>query len=212
MNEIQLEYNKQFEKQLKALCNTTIQALIDTYMFMFPAAYKYEDTNTYLFRYTFYAIRQRTVLSVRKLIEPSGKGKDKITIQSIVELATKQDFLFLSEKEKTALSADFDNLFNSEHTKRVKDFRNAFCHNIPDNDEVMCYYKDFMYIVNEAIHILGQLYTKVFNTIPTFFAETRNIAEFIAADYWESISKASGLSNNREDINARLDQLLNRKF
>lgn len=42
-----------FEKQLKALCSTTIQALIDTYMFMFPVAYKYEDTNTYLFRYTF---------------------------------------------------------------------------------------------------------------------------------------------------------------
>lgn len=212
MNEIQLEYSKQFERQLKTLRTATLQALIDTYMFMFPVAYRHDNTNTHLFRYTFYAIRQRTVLSVRKLIEPSGKGKDKITIQSIVEFAIKPDFLLLSEKEKRALSADFDNLFSSEHTKRIRDFRNAFCHNIPDNNEVMCYHKDFMYIIDGAIHILEQLYTKAFNTIPTFFAETRNIAEFLAADYWESISKASGLSNNREDINARLDQLLNGKF
>lgn len=140
MDEIQLEDNKQFERQLKTLCSATLQALIDSYMFMFPAAYRYDNTNTHLFRYTFYAIRQRTVLSVRKLIEPSRKGKDKITIQSIVELAIKPDFLLLSEKEKIALSVDFYNLFSSEHTKRVRDFRNAFCHNTPDSDEVSIFY------------------------------------------------------------------------
>ncbi len=98
MSEIQQEYYKQLQKQLKIMCSATIHALIDTYMLMFLEAYKHENKNTFMFRYTFYAFQQRAMLSVRKLIEPSGKNKT--TIDSIVKLATKPDFSFLSEQEK----------------------------------------------------------------------------------------------------------------
>lgn len=156
MSEIQQEYYKQLQKQLKIMCSATIHALIDTYMLMFPEAYKHENKNTFMFRYTFYAFQQRAMLSVRKLIEPSGKNKT--TIDSIVKLATKPDFSFLSEQEKTALKADYDVLFNSEETKRIKEFRDALCHNLLDGDKAMYYYNDFMFIVSGSIHILEQLY------------------------------------------------------
>lgn len=212
MDITQAKYYQQLERQLKIVCSATIQAYIDTNMFMFPAAFKHQNQNTQVYLYTFYAIRQRAVLSVRRLIEPSGKGNDRITIQSIVKLATKPDFLFLSEKEKGALTLDFDTLFNSEHTKRIKNFRDSLCHNMPDKEDIMCYYKDFMYIIESAIYILKQLYSKAFGYTPTFFIEARDIALFLAKEYWQSISKAAGMAENRNDINARLDQLLNGKF
>lgn len=115
MSEIQKQYYQQLQNQLKIMCSATIHALIDTYMLMFPEAYKQENKNTFMFRYTFYAFQQRAMISVRKLIEPSSKNK--ITIESIVKLATKPDFSLLSEKEKAALKADYDELFNSEETK-----------------------------------------------------------------------------------------------
>ncbi|MDD5021620.1 MAG: hypothetical protein PHR82_05725 [Endomicrobiaceae bacterium] len=212
MDTVQAKYNEELKYQLKIVCSATIHALIDTHMFMFPEAYQQKNKNTHVYLYTFYAIRQRAILAVRKLIEPSGKNNDKITLQSIVKLATKSDFLLLTEKEKTALSADFDILFNSEYTKRVKAFRDSFCHNMPDKGEVKSYYKDFMYIINGAIYILEQLYLIFFSTTPIFFKEARDIAIFLSKEYWQSISKATEMATNRNDINTRLAQLLNGKF
>ena len=180
------------------MCSATIHALIDTYMLMFPEAYKQENKNTFMFRYTFYAFQQRAMISVRKLIEPSSKNK--ITIK----LATKPDFSLLSEKEKTALKADYDELFNSEETKRIKEFRDALCHNLLDGDKAMYYYNDFMFIVSGSIHILEQLYLIVLSSLPTFFVEARNIAEYLAANYWQAFDKAAKNSNNNHDINTKL--------
>ena len=202
MSEIQQEYYKQLQKQLKIMCSATIHALIDTYMLMFPEAYKHENKNTFMFRYTFYAFQQRAMLSVRKLIEPSGKNKT--TIDSIVKLATKPDFSFLSEQEKTALKADYDVLFNSEETKRIKEFRDALCHNLLDGDKAMYYYNDFMFIVSGSIHILEQLYLIVMSSLPTFFADARN--------YWKALDTAAKNSNNNHDINAKLQKLLDGEF
>ena len=210
MSEIQQEYYKQLQKQLKIMCSATIHALIDTYMLMFPEAYKHENKNTFMFRYTFYAFQQRAMLSVRKLIEPSGKNKT--TIDSIVKLATKLDFSFLSEQEKTALKADCDVLFNSEETKRIKEFRDALCHNLLDGDKAMYYYNDFMFIVSGSIHILEQLYLIVMSSLPTFFADARNIAEYLAANYWKALDTAAKNSNNNHDINAKLQKLLDGEF
>lgn len=212
MDMIQAKYHEQLKHQLKIVCSSAICALIDTHMFMLPETYQQKNKNTHVYLYTFYAIRQRAILSVRKLIEPSGKNNDKITLQSIVKLATKSDFLLLTEKEKTGLAADFDILFNSEYTKRVKAFRDSFCHNMPDNYEIKCYYKDFMYIVEGAIYILKQLYLIEFAIIPNFFIEARNMAIFLSNEYWQSISKATETATNIKDINTRLDQLLNGKF
>ncbi|MDR2902873.1 MAG: hypothetical protein LBU87_07225 [Lactobacillales bacterium] len=207
----QAKYYKQLERELKIVCSATIQAYIDTNMFMFPAAFKHENQNTQVYLYTFYAIRQRAVLSVRRLIEPAKKN-DKVSLESVVKLATKSDFHILSEEEKAILSKEFNALFNSEHTKRIKDFRDSLCHNMPDKEDIMCYYKDFMHITNEAMYILESLYIKAFKTTPTFFLEARDIALFLSKEYWQSISRAAGTADNKNGINARLDQLLNGKF
>lgn len=112
MDKIQRKNNKKFSKYLKIICGKTMQALLDSYMFMFPAAYKYDNKNTFMFRYSYYAFRQRAILSVKKLVEPAKT--DKITLQSLVQFLTQPDTTILSEKEKTALKADYDTLFNSE--------------------------------------------------------------------------------------------------
>ncbi|MGB2579563.1 hypothetical protein AAIR98_001482 [Elusimicrobium simillimum] len=212
MNTLQEKYHKELERQLKILCSATVQAFIDTHMFMFPVAYKHKNQHTQVYLYTFYAIRQRATLSVRKLIEPAGKGNDKITIQSIVKLVTKPDFLLLSEKEKAYVSGDFDKLFNSEHTKRMKAFRDSYCHNINYEDEVMCYYKDFMHIVSTSMNILEQLYMITFRTIPTFFTEARDIAIFLSQEYWKAINNAARSANKNNEVNARLEQMLRGEF
>ena len=201
---------KLLEKLLTKVCSDTISAYIDANMFMFPAGYKLDNQNTRMYLYTWYAIRQRAILSIKKLIELSGK--DKITVHSIVKLTTKPDFHLITEEEKKALSADFETLFTSEYAKRVKEFRDAFCHNIPDRDEAMCYYKDFMYIIDDVIYILSSLYRIIFDKEPTFFIEARDIALTLAPEYWEALSKAAGTANNNQTINIRLDQLLSGKF
>lgn len=118
MDEIQRKDNKEISKYLKIICGKTMQALLDSYMFMFPAAYKYDNKDTFMFRYSYYAFRQKAILSVKKLIEPAKT--DKITLQYLVQLLTQSDISILSEQGKVALKADYDTLFSSEHALRIK--------------------------------------------------------------------------------------------
>ena len=179
-------------------------------MFMFPAAYKYDNKDTFMFRYSYYAFRQKAILSVKKLIEPAKT--DKITLQYLVRLLTQPDITVLSEQEKIALRADYETLLNSEYATRIKKFRDAFCHNLSDSNEVMCYHKDIMYVINGALHILEQLYTLTEMSSPTFFVEARNIAEYLASNYWKAFDMAASNSNNNDTINAKLQKLLDGEF
>ena len=69
-----------------------------------------------------------------------------------------------------------------------------------------------MFIVSGSIHILEQLYLIVMSSSPTFFADARNIAEFLASNYWKALDIAAKNSNNNHGINAKLQQLLNGEF
>lgn len=210
MDEIQRKDDKEISKYLKIICGKTMQALIDSYMFMFPAAYKYDNKDTFMFRYSYYAFRQKVILSVKKLIEPAKT--DKITLQYLVRLLTQPDITVLSEQEKIALRADYETLLNSEYATRIKKSRDAFCHNLSDSNEVMCYHKDIMYVINGALHILEQLYTLTEISSPTFFVEARNIAEYLASNYWKALDMAASNSNNNDTINAKLQKLLDSEF
>ncbi len=210
MDEIQRKDNKEISKYLKIICGKTMQALLDSYMFMFPAAYKYDNKDTFMFRYSYYAFRQKAILSVKKLIEPAKT--DKITLQYLVQLLTQSDISILSEQGKVALKADYDTLFSSEHALRIKKFRDAFCHNLSNSNEAMCYHKDIMYVINGSLHILEQLYTITELSLPTFFTEARNIAEYLASNYWKALDIAAKNSNNNHDINAKLQKLLDGEF
>lgn len=65
------KYSKQLKEHITIVYSNAVNALIDTYIFMCPAVYKFSHTDTHLFRYSYYAARQRAVISVRKPIEPS---------------------------------------------------------------------------------------------------------------------------------------------
>ena len=116
MDEIQRKDNKEISKYLKIICGKTMQALLDSYMFMFPAAYKYDNKDTFMFRYSYYAFRQKAILSVKKLIEPAKT--DKITLQYLVQLLTQSDISILSEQGKVALKADYDTCLKNKKIQR----------------------------------------------------------------------------------------------
>lgn len=65
------KYSKQLKEHITIVYSNAVNALIDTYIFMYQAVYKLSHTDTHLFRYSYYAVRQRAVISVRKPIEPS---------------------------------------------------------------------------------------------------------------------------------------------
>ena len=210
MENVQQEYKRELERQISLVCRDTIGAIFDFHMFMFPKAFWHKNQNTRMYYYTWYAIRLRTVVSVRKLIEPAGKNK--VNIKTIVDLVTLPENTIISDKEKKAVLADFETLFNSEHTKRIKRFRDSVVHSVPNNDEILCYYKDFMYILNGAMYILEALYIIVFKKEPTFFYEIRDIALELSNEYWSSLSNVAGNAKENQKINTRLYQLLDGKF
>ena len=69
-----------------------------------------------------------------------------------------------------------------------------------------------MFIVSGSIHILEQLYLIAMSSLPTFFTEARNIAEYLASNYWKALDIAAKNSNNNHDINAKLQKLLDGEF
>lgn len=69
-----------------------------------------------------------------------------------------------------------------------------------------------MYVINGCLHILEQLYTITESSLPTFFADAHNIAEYLAANYWKALDTAAKNSNNNHDINAKLQKLLDGEF
>lgn len=69
-----------------------------------------------------------------------------------------------------------------------------------------------MYVINGALHILEQLYTLTEMSSPTFFVEARNIAEYLASNYWKALDMAASNSNNNDTINAKLQKLLDGEF
>ena len=206
----QEQYRNQFEKQLTIVCCDAEGALIDTYMFMYPAANRQLYSSTHLYIYSLCTIRQRAILSVKKLIEPSGK--DRINVHSIVEMILKPDFDLMSKIDKQTLSNLFFELFNSDAALRVKNFRDAFCHNIPNNDEAFVFCKDVMHIMNGVLFILSTLYREVLKKDVDIFVESKEIATVLSQDYWNGINSAAKTVDSRVAMRKRLDQLLNREF
>jgi len=210
MTTIQQKYRQQLEKQLPIVCSQAVGAYLDSCMFMYPDAVEHLRSNTHLFLYSYYAIRNRAILSAKKLIEPSGKTK--INLDSIVKIITKPDCDILQEKQKQDLIGWFNDVQKSEHGMRLKNFRDAIAHNVPDGDKAMIIYNDLKFTVSDAMDILERLYIDVFGRMPRFFDEIPYIAGPLSKDYWEAIDKAAKKAPVRGKELTRLNQLLRWDF
>ncbi|MCL2749062.1 MAG: hypothetical protein FWE50_03230 [Alphaproteobacteria bacterium] len=206
MATIQQQYRQQLEKQLPIVCSQAIGAYLDSCMFMYPDAVPKLQSNTHLFLYSYYAIRNRAILSAKKLIEPAGKSK--VNLDSIVKIITKPDCDILQAKQKQDLTDWFNNIQKSEHGVRLKNFRDAIAHNMPDGDKAMIIYNDLKYTVSDAMDILERLYIDVFGKMPHFFDEIGYISKILVKDYWETVDKAAKKAPVRTKELARLSQLL----
>lgn len=205
-------YKELLEKQLPIVCGNALGAYLDTNIFMFPDAFRTFRTDTHLFAYSYYAIRDKTILAVKKLIEPSGKSK--VNVDSIIKIISAPDCPYLSQQDKEDIAHDFNELQQSESALRLKKFRDVIAHDLPDSNDVMILYKDLMNTVEEILNILCFVYVAVFkeNKMDAACAEMKEIARFLADDYWRAIGLISQQMPKRASKVARLNKLLHGQF
>ena len=159
--------------------------------------------SNFLFDYSYYSIRERAIISTKSIIEPSGK--DRLTIEKIIKKLQQE------EKYKqfaNRLHERYKELFDSEEAKRVKDFRDALCHNVENASEKMIYCKDIMTIIADVMDILNGIYQYVFNRNNEDFYKIRNLSMTLADDYWKGICEQADKMPNRHEELLELQKLI----
>lgn len=96
----------------------------------------------------------------------------------------------------------------SDGAKRLKDFRDAVCHNIEDKDQAMIFCKDIMSIISDVIGILEDIYADVFQTRNNSFYKIREIAYVLLSDYWNAIFEQAKKMPNRLNELKELQKML----
>ena len=207
--------NKSLEDIFKTVCPYVISAYIDTVIFLKGVDSKFFDDGCHLYRYSFYAVRQRTIIAVKKLIEPSTK--DKISIHSIIKFiqqdkeAIKSRFPHL-EENIDLISKTYEELKSSEGANRLKDCRDAICHNLKESNLSYVKCGDLMQIMSFSLSLVDYIYQKMYAKDAVFLTEIRNIAQILAHDYWAGLEKAARQTDSRHGIVNRLDSILKGNF
>lgn len=191
MIELKQKYRQELEKIVSELLNKAISAYIDSCIFL--TSYNPEiniNQHAFVFRYSFYAIQQRLIIAVKKLVEPANV--DKITMFSIGKIIERPDFcedLYDKNGIKYIYTDRLQKIFRSKHTERLKNTRNILCHNICNNDkEPMCYCKDFMNVLQECLNILLDVREQVLGLTDINFQQIKDLALKMAKDYWGCIN------------------------
>lgn len=197
------------------VCADAINAYIDTVIFIMGIKCSYPDNGCHLYRYSFYSIRQRTILSVKKLIEPSGK--DKININTIIKQLDKNSDLFKDrfpswKADMDFLSKTYEELIESDAAKRLKVFRDSICHNTEENAEIMVYCKDLMRATKFVLDVLSYVYFVLYEKDADFLLEVRNMAHILAHDYWDGLYAAVKQTEPRHAMVNRLQDILDGNF
>ena len=194
MIEMKAKDKEELEKIVSILLNNSISAYIDSYIYL--TSYNQEiNTNqhTFVFRYSFYAIQQRLIISVKKLLEPAKT--DKITMFSIGKIIERPDFcdnLYDKNGIKYIYTDRLNLIFNSVHAKRLKNTRDIFCHNLcNESKEPVCYCKDFMNVLQECLNILLDVREQVLGLTDINFQQIKDLALKIAEDYWSCINSGA---------------------
>ena len=81
-----------------------------------------------------------------------------------------------------------DILLKSEPFKRVRKIRNAFCHNLANSDQTVCFNRDILNLINDCLCVLTDLYAFIGEELPDF-TEMKSAAREMAIIYWDNITK-----------------------
>ena len=188
-------YNiEEYKKELDALSSAVLKAYFDSTMFIIivPIVNDRRKTSNFLFDYSYYSIRERAIIATKSIIEP--KGKNRLTLEKVIkELQQSNDY----NKFANEMYLKYQELFNSNGTKRVKEFRDSLCHNITEDAQKMIYCKDIMIIIDGVMKILNNIYQKVFNTRNEDFYKIQQISMTLANDYWSAICEQADKMPNR---------------
>lgn len=200
------EYNiKEYRKTLDALSSAVLKAYLDSAMFMrvVPIANDKRKTSNFLFDYSYYSIRERAIIATKSIVEP--KGTDKLTIENVIkELQQMDEYKQFADE----MYAKYKELFNSDGTKRVKEFRDSLCHNLENDSERMIYCPDILVIIDDVMKILNNIYQYVFNTINDDFYKIQHISKTLADDYWTAICEQADKQPNRHKELTELQRIL----
>lgn len=194
MIEMKTKDKEELEKTVSLLLNKAISAYIDSYIYL--TSYNQEistNQHTFVFRYSFYAIQQRMIIAVKKLLEPAKT--DKITMFSIGKIIERPDFcdnLYDKNGIKYIYTDRLNLIFKSVHAKRLQNTRDIFCHNLcNESKEPVCYCKDFMNVLQECLNILLDVREQVLGLTDINFQQIKDLALKIAEDYWSCINSGA---------------------
>ncbi len=168
------------------LFKMALSAYVDCFIYLESHLRK---NNSFIFIYSRSAIQERLIIAVKKLIEPAKS--DKLTMFSIGKIIEKPDFCdSLQDKKgiKYIYTDRLKEIFNSVHAKRLKDMRDAFCHNFCDEKNgIRGYCKDFMIVLQECLNILSDVKEQILDQPETRFQQVKDLALKISKDYWNCV-------------------------
>lgn len=201
------KYNmKEYRNKLDALSSAVLKTYLDSAMFVIivPIANDKRKTSNFLFDYSYYTIRERAIIAAKSIVEP--QGKNKLTIEKVIkELQQKEKYKQFADE----MYAKYKELFNSDGTKRVKEFRDSLCHNLENDSEKMIYCHDILVIIDDVMKILNNIYRHVFNTTNEDFYKIQHISMMLADDYWGAICEQADKQPNRYKELTELQKILN---
>lgn len=206
---------KDFKSIFCVVCADAIKAYIDTVVFLTGMVSRKPDKDNHLYRYSFYAIRDKTIISVKKLIEPDNK--DRKNIRSIIKQlettsAEVENKIPHWQENIDLMSKMYAELVNSDGAHRLQDFRNAICHCIHNGKERKIYCKDLIRVTTFSLDLLAYVYSILYDKKAHFLLETRKIAHVLAKDYWDGVCIAGRKAPLRHKMTNRLQDILDGKF
>lgn len=175
---------QEYRKNLDALSSAVLRAYLDSVMFLIivPIANDKRKTSNFLFDYSYYSIRERTIIAAKSLIEP--QGKNKLTLEKVIKDLQQNDKY---KQYADAMYSRYKELFDSDAAKRVKKFRDSLCHNIKEDDNINIYCDDILMLIDDVMKILVDIYQHIFNIKNENFYKIQNISKILADDYWGAI-------------------------
>ena len=192
---------QKYKKTLDTVSSKVLKTYLDSTMFIWIVKFANDKrrTSNFLFDYSYYSIREKSIIGTKSIIEP--KGKNRLTIDRVIkELQRNDEYKQFADE----LYAKYDELLHSEGAKRVKDFRDSLCHNIENDSGIMIYCDDIMTLIDGVMKILHNIYQRVFNTINEDFYKIQQPSMTLADNYWAAICEQA---DKMPKLNKKLAEL-----
>lgn len=197
---------QKYKKTLDTVSSRVLKTYLDSAMFIWIVKFANDKRrpNNFLFDYSYYSIREKSIISTKSIIEP--KGNNRLTIDRVIkELQQNNEYKQFADE----MREKYEELLHSEGAIRVKDFRDSLCHNIENDSDRMIYCDDIMFLIDGIMKILNSIYKRVFNTINEGFYKIQQPSMTLADNYWAAICEQADKMPKLNKELAELQRMLN---